>query len=262
MPVFACQSYGRGRTFAMTPDTTFDWGKDFERFWGENDNRYFRKFWRNVVSWLGENSAQGSRRLRIETDKQIYRPDQPIRVTVRAYDEKLEETTKYRLVAQLRASTAQSAAPAGQPEAPLQEIPLTPGSGGSAYRGELPAPSPNLLAAAADTASLRPLTLDVVAYEGSSTATKADVELQLLNDCAEFHNPRPDAQRLEQLAQASGGQVLRSALDLTMLLSSYQPAPGERTVWRQPLWDHPGLWLFLLIVLTAEWIVRRKRGLM
>ncbi|MCU0875962.1 MAG: glutamine amidotransferase [Pirellulaceae bacterium] len=77
MPVFACQAYGRGRTFAMTPDTTFDWGKDFERYWGENDNRYFRKFWRNVVSWLGENSAQGSRRLRIETDKQIYRWRKP-----------------------------------------------------------------------------------------------------------------------------------------------------------------------------------------
>lgn len=262
MPVFACQSYGRGRTFAMLPDTTFDWGKDFERSWGESDNRYFRKFWRNAVSWLGENSAQGSRRLRIETDKQIYRPDQPIRVTVRAYDEKLEETTKYRLVAQLHASRTQAAAPAGQPEAPLQEIPLTPGSGDSAYGGELSAPSPNLLAAAFDTASLRPLTLEVAAYEGSSTAAKADVELQLLNDFAEFHDPRPDAQRLEQLAQASGGQVLRSPLELTTLLSSYQPALGERTVWRQPLWDRPALWLLLLALLTAEWIVRRKRGLM
>ena len=59
MPVLACQAYGRGRTFAMTTDTTVEWGKDFERFWGENDNRYFRKFWRNVVQWLGENSRKG-----------------------------------------------------------------------------------------------------------------------------------------------------------------------------------------------------------
>ena len=227
MPVFACQAYGRGRTFAMTPDTTFDWGKDFERSWGENDNRYFRKFWRNVVSWLGENSAQGSRRLRIETDKQIYRPDQPIRVTVRAYDEKLEETTKYRLVAQLRSPTPPSAAAAGQPEAPIQEFPLTLGSGDAEYRGELPAPSPNQLATASDAASLRPLTLEVVAYEGSSVAAKTDVGLQLLNDFAEFRDPRPDAPRLEQLAQASGGQVLRSPLDLTTLLAGYQPRPAS-----------------------------------
>ena len=93
-------------------------------------------------------------------------------------------------------------------------------------------------------------------------AAQVDVELQLLNDFAEFRDPRPDAQRLEQLAQASGGQVLRSPLDLTTLMASYQPAPGERTIWRQPLWDHPALWLFLLTLLTAEWIVRRKRGLM
>ena len=64
MPIFACQSFGLGRTFAMMPDTTIDWGRDWERNWGEGDNRYFRKFWRNVVTWLGENCAGSNRRLR------------------------------------------------------------------------------------------------------------------------------------------------------------------------------------------------------
>ena len=43
----------------MTTNTTADWGKSFEEFWGEGDNRYYRKFWRNVVKWLGENSLGG-----------------------------------------------------------------------------------------------------------------------------------------------------------------------------------------------------------
>ncbi len=54
--VFSCQNFGRGRTFAMATDSTIAWGTDFEKNWGEGDNRYFRKFWRNVVRWLTENS--------------------------------------------------------------------------------------------------------------------------------------------------------------------------------------------------------------
>jgi uncharacterized membrane protein len=95
MPVFASEPFGKGRTFAMAPDSTDDWGHFFEREWGESgDNRYFRKFWRNVVLWLAENSG-GGRRLRAETDKILYRPGQPIQVTARAYDDRREETTRY-----------------------------------------------------------------------------------------------------------------------------------------------------------------------
>ncbi len=36
----------------MSPDSTWAWGHEIERHWGEGDNRYFRKFWRNVVYWL------------------------------------------------------------------------------------------------------------------------------------------------------------------------------------------------------------------
>ena len=63
LPVFSCQSFGKGRTFAFSSDTTFGWGCDFEEFWGEGDNRYFRQFWRNVVYWLTENRRGSNRRL-------------------------------------------------------------------------------------------------------------------------------------------------------------------------------------------------------
>ncbi len=101
-PIFSCESFGQGRTFAMLADTTPDWGRDFESTWGENgDNRHFRRFWRNVVSWLGENSAGRSRRLRIETDKLVYAPGEPVHLSARAFDDQKELTTRYRLGARL-----------------------------------------------------------------------------------------------------------------------------------------------------------------
>ena len=106
-PIFSCESFGQGRTFAMLTDTTPDWGREFESSWGENgDNRYFRRFWRNVVTWLGENSAGRSRRLRLETDKLVYAPGEPVHVTARAFDDQKEATTRYRLQARLSLSGA------------------------------------------------------------------------------------------------------------------------------------------------------------
>src|SRR5262249_15716527 len=148
MPRFSCQPFGKGRTFAMASDTTVDWGVSFERDWGEaGDNRYFRKFWRNVVRWLAENSAGADRRLLVETDKLIYRPGEPIKVSARAYDDKREETRGYRLVLRLRPT-----APQPSPAAALQEVTLNPPAKDGPYQGELIAPAAGGLTTASQTA--------------------------------------------------------------------------------------------------------------
>ncbi len=136
--VFSCQTFGRGRTFAMSSDTTVDWGRDFEHNWGEGDNRYFRKFWRNVVRWLAENSEAAQRRLRVDTDKVVYRPGQDILITAKAYDEKIKETDRYRLVARLRGP----AEPESRPFEETAQHLVPPELNDLAYRGKLPAPQP------------------------------------------------------------------------------------------------------------------------
>ena len=99
----------------MSSDTTLDWGRDFEHNWGEGDNRYFRKFWRNVVRWLAENSESGQKRLWVETDKVIYRPGQDIRIKAVAYDDQLNETDSYRVVERLRAPGRAESRPFDRP---------------------------------------------------------------------------------------------------------------------------------------------------
>jgi uncharacterized membrane protein len=258
MPIFACQPYAKGRTFAMSTDSTADWGTYFERDWGEGgDNRYFRKFWRNVVYWLAENAAGSNRRLRLEADRVIYRPGQPIKVSARAYDEKLEETTGYRLVARLR--------PAGTKPTTslLEEAVLTPRAGDRTYDGELTTPALSRVPVTFGNPleALRLMALDLVAYDKGGIVAQATLDVQVLDDPSEFQNPQPNVPRLEEIARTSGGRVLRSATDLRQVLDAIKRGPGEVVVHRAPLWDHAVVWLGLLGLLTMDWVLRRWWGL-
>ncbi len=77
-PAIVVQPYGRGRTMAMTTAIMRRWASEFTQSWGGPDARYYKKFWRNVVYWLTENSSIGRRRLLAQADKLLYRPGEPI----------------------------------------------------------------------------------------------------------------------------------------------------------------------------------------
>jgi hypothetical protein len=255
--IFSCQSFGRGRTFAMSTDSTWAWGTEFERSWGEGDNRYFRKFWQNVVLWLAENSGDSNRRLRIDTDKVFYRPGQPIEVTARAYDEKLAETAAYRVVARLRA-------PGESESKPFDEAAtnLVPQLGDPTYRGKVAIPPPSHVRDLENpVTTVHQLMLDVAALDGDQVAAQSSASLQVIEDPVEFRDPRPDPSQLSALAQATTGHVIHTAADLAALLAQHPDATQTDVVTYSPLWDSLLLWLLVLSLLTSEWILRRLKGL-
>jgi uncharacterized membrane protein len=253
MPIFAAQPYGRGRTFAFAPDTTADWGRLFESQWGEGDNRYFRRFWRNVVRWLTENSVLGNKRLLVETDRAIYRTGQPIQLTARAFDEQLRETTAYQVSARFK--------PEGNtPDQPLPASVALAVSSGSAYSGELAAAEPTS-ASGLQGGSVAPTReIEVVATQNGKEVARSIARAIVVPDVREFLDPRPRPRVLADLAEAAGGNVLTSASDIAALLQDMPQTAGDAVVTRQPLWDGPLLWLLILGLLAVEWSLRRRAG--
>jgi len=267
--VFSCQSFGRGRSFAMSTDTTRDWGADFERIWGEGDNRYYRKFWRNVVRWLAEKSTSSNRRLQVEIDKIIYRPGQPIIIAVHAFDENARPADSYRVIARVRRPGPASKtwpvdsgdSSPGEPSTDLMaSVELMPHLADHTYRGELPAPSAGTILENPGS-TLQTLSLEVVALDGERSVAQTSINLQLLDDPTEFLDPRPDPERLAQLAKLTGGRVLRSPEELADLLTRQARAADRLLISRRPVWDRAWVWALLLGLLASEWILRRRRGL-
>jgi hypothetical protein len=253
--VFSCQSFGRGRTFAMATDSTVAWGTDFERTWGEGDNRYFRKFWRNVVRWLTENRDGANQRLAVEADKILYKPGQDIQIKAMAYDEKLVETDRYRVVARLRRTTDDGSVPFD-----TTATNLIPQLKEKNYRGKLPAPQVSQVVDDPGT-TLHKMVLDVAAFDGDSLTAQSTVELQLIDDPAEFRDPRPNPTLLHKLATSTGGSIIQSPEQLSEMLGRHKDASVQTIVTRWPIWDTPLLWLLFLGLLSAEWVIRRMKGL-
>jgi hypothetical protein len=131
------------------------------------------------------------------------------------------------------------------------------------YRAELMTPPAQQVASQAGNplASLAVATLEVVAYDGDRVAAQTTLDVQVLDDPVELQEPQPDSDRLEQLARDSGGKVLHSADELAQLRGSFNSTPGEVVVRKAPAWDQVGLWLALLALLAADWLLRRWWGL-
>jgi hypothetical protein len=87
------------------------------------------------------------------------------------------------------------------------------------------------------------------------------VEVQLIDDPAEFRDPRPDRALLTNLARGTGGSVIRSPGELAELLGRHKDATVKTIITRSPRWDNPLFWLLFLGLLSTEWILRRIKGL-
>ena len=276
MSAIAVQPYGQGRTMAMSTAITKRWAGDFTQTWGKSDARYYKKFWRNVVYWLTENSSIGRRRLLAETDKRLYRPGEPIVLSTRAFDENAVATLDYRIAVSIEPKSATevisddsplrrpsgSMAPEGG-QGPLlpwgEEFDLAKLNDNKAYQSTL---------TIADAKSLPPgvsltqgLRIELTAYENNTQVDSTAIDVQILDDPSEQQNPLPDHDLLKKIASASGGKVLKGSTDLAAMLGKLPVSIGAPEIKMMPAWSRWWLLVLLLGLLTVEWIWRRRVGL-
>jgi uncharacterized membrane protein len=77
---------------------------------------------------------------------------------------------------------------------------------------------------------------------------------------AEFMDVRADAKALADLAAATGGTSLPLAKHRELSLPQYPKVERSQFV-VVPLWHSPALMVLLIVTLSAEWLMRKRRGL-
>lgn len=274
MPVITAGPYGKGRTLAMTIAIDDRQAADLLRDWGPSDERYYQKFWRNVIYWLTEDSSIGRRRLIADTDKMLYRPGETILIEAMTYNEGASRTTNYRLEAMIEPQSATTELDSDYcavcwpnelqrtsgVEGPLMawgepfDLPLRADQRGF----DVALPISDDPAAGSASQSLR---IELSAYEDFALVDSTSLDVQILDDPFEQQNPLPNPELLRQVARLSGGEVLADAEELAAMIRDLPTEIGPPVVRKTPLWNRWWLLSVLLLLLVIEWAWRRSLGL-
>ena len=229
------QSYGRGKVLMLNFDQTW-------RLRYCAGDKYHHRFWGQVLRWgMGEKLRAGREGLRLGTDELVYTPQHPARVLARVTDKDFAAIPD----AQLEAAVLH-----GGREVARVRLAYREGSHGM-YEAVLPPLADpgryDVKLARKDGAPGEPVETAFLVVTAERPVELGDVVATRTT--------------LDALARWTGGRVVgpAHAADLWNAFGEGRQTVAERR--ERPLWDTP--WLYLLIVglLTAEWILRKRGGL-
>jgi hypothetical protein len=230
-PVLIVQRYGKGRSAALATASTWRW----QMLLDAEDQRHER-FWRQFVRWLAA-SAPGQVDLNLDADR--FAPGDEIPLTVDVFD------TQYQPL----------------PNAAVQGTVTDPLGNEQAI-----AFRPDLGEAGAYTATLLPVeegvyTLDIAAESGGVSVGRQSHSLLVRSTRQEYYDAVLQRSFLEHLAETAGGFYYAPA-DAGALATNLRGLQTSTSVFTVDyLWDMPFLFTVILLLLSVEWVWRRRRGL-
>jgi len=237
-PVVVAGEAGKGRVLAVLTDSGWRWALPAAARGG--DPRHHQRFWNNALRWLLKDPEW--KRIEVQTAEDSYLPGETVGVQVTVVNRSYEPAAD--------ASVSLSLQPAGG--ASGDEKPLASGKSDSEGRFvvEVPAPGPGAWAVVGKV-------LDGGEVEEDSAVFLVRGTHPELEDAA----VREDL--LEAIANATGGTFTRLD-DLGLADLERRPPRVVRVDRRRTidLWNTPWGLLLAVILLGAEWWLRRRQGLL
>lgn len=241
--LMATQFVGSGRSGFLGINSTWRWRR--------HDERFFNRFWIQLVRYLAEGKQLGGlSRGMILTPRDQFELGESVPVTVRALDARYEPLMSPEL--ELSVTPTSRAPDAVDATSSPIRVPLVPVVGREGYYEGRFTP----VAAGAMLLSVRLTggTGEVARIEKDILVQQAEIEMQhtAMNRAA-----------LEQLAAATSGRYFE--IDEARAIADVIDDSSETVVTRErpmPLWDNGWVLAALVTVVTIEWILRRKARLL
>ncbi len=230
LPAVAVERYGQGRSMVFAGEGSWRW-----RMLLPATDRRYETFWRQAVRWLAGPA-----------------PD-PVSLAVPASAEPGDAVT-IDVVARTRAfAPVAGASVDGTLTKPGGDTaPLTirrAGEGHGEFSGVVRPDQPGLYR------------VQVEARRGTDRIGSADRWFYVGGSDREFADPRLNEALLARMARDSGGQYVRAADAATIVPALERIAPTPEAPERRDLWHEPWAFGFIVLLLSAEWVLRRRWGL-
>lgn len=232
-PVLTAQNFGKGRSAALLVGDLWRWGLARD----EGQESDLEKAWRQMVRWL---IADVPQKVQVDVGRKRSMPGGPVELRVSVYTPEFEPLDNASVDVVVTAPDMSQLTLKAEPLADKSGIyqttyvPRLPG----AYRAQV-------VAVAADGS-------EVGRRVAGWTAEPAADEFRVL---------RPNRKLLAEIAEQSGGELLRiQELDSFVRDLPNRKIPNTQP-WVYPLWHQPTVFLFAFLCLTAEWGLRRWKGM-
>jgi hypothetical protein len=234
--LIATQRFGRGKVLGLAFDRT--WRLRYRI----GDTRHHR-FWGQVMRWgLGERLRAGAEKFRAGTDRLVYSPEDTVSVMARVLDESYVGIEDAELNAIIR----------NEDEGIETQIVLQPREGVNGfYEAVLPPFSRG------GAYSLKVVRKDIVAQPSVETSflvteSRRPVEMGVV---------KPQTESLQALAKGTGGMLTLPGNEMDLIESFGEGKGVVQERLEYALWNNRWVLLILALLLTSEWILRKRGGL-
>lgn len=230
--IMAIQRYGRGRSMVLATSSTWYWQMGMP-----HEDLSHERFWRQILRWLALSSPEP---LELQLDKETYTPNEQVTLKVDIRDSSftpIEDATIKALIT----------TPTGE----IIEVPFNWSSNGKVE-----------YVAAYHPAQEGMYMAEITAYSSKGTFLgKTESAFFVEESKAEFANARLQEPLLKRIAEISGGKYYHEneAEQLPDEIS-IRPSSYSKLV-EYDLWDMPLLFLLVITIVSAEWYIRRSKGL-
>ncbi len=242
-PIVLAGRHGHGRVIAAAAGGF--WRLDLMSASVGGPSRTIREFWTAATKWLATRTPPG--RVKASTEKFIYRAAEPVGVVAEVFDDLMRPETTADVEVRVWQSGSEGHQGVGSGRS-LRRIlePLTSGR----YRAELPGMEPGEYSYTVEAHARRQL---VGSHEGRFVVEEQTVE---------SIDMTPDDPQLSEIARASGGEY-RPYREWRGVVSELNTPPrliaDERSI---ALWGRTSLLTLLICLLAAEWLVRKRAGML
>lgn len=235
LPLIATQRYGSGRSMSITSASTWRW-----QMMMPAEDKSHERIWRQVLRWLAVSALE---RVTIDFDREFYHVGDRVNVTATVRDINYLPDNNASVWLHMNGPEGDAIDNAMEWDIDQDGV----------YRSSFEVQTEGVFNLLVDVAS--------AAGEADRSDTERSAAFVVTPSLREFSSAGRDTALLERVAAASGGryfnleQTSQLAADIT-----YTPNAYSKEV-QEDLWDTPALLMLLILLLCADWMLRRFKGL-